>query len=127
MFDGVPCRDATCSVCRIVEQGHFGNDSVMGEMRFTASSHAAKGHGLAPGKDPPPRNLHHFVEADAGNAVFVAGVLLGTPQVVTSQTKGQLPHGCHSRIADQNATGVDEIIIFDEAQAIPKALILFST
>mmetsp|Transcript_24258 Transcript_24258/g.47167 ORF Transcript_24258/g.47167 Transcript_24258/m.47167 type:complete len:128 (+) Transcript_24258:3-386(+) len=127
MFHGVPCRDATCSVCRIVEQGHFGNDSVMGEIRFAATSHAAKGLGLAPGKEPPPRNLQHFVADDAGNAVFVAGVLLGTPQVVAAPTRGRLPHGTHSRIADQNVTGVDEIIIFDEAQAIPKALILFST
>jgi len=126
-FEGVPCRDATCSVCRIVEQGHFGNDIVIGEMRFTASSHAAKGQGLAPGKDPPPRNLQHFVDADAGNAMFVAGVLMGTPQIVTSRTEGQLPPGTHSRIADQDATGVDEIVIFDEAQAVPKALIVFST
>jgi len=123
-FEGIPCRDATCSVCRIVEQGNFSNDSIEGEMFFTAGSHSAKGHGLAPGKNPPPKNLEHFVDDDAGNAVFVASVLLGTPQIVTAKTKGRLPPGHHSRIADQS-TGVDEIIILDEAQALPKALILF--
>jgi len=123
-FEGTPCRDATCSVCRIVEQSNFSNDSIEGEMFFTAGSHSAKGHGLAPGKNPPPKNLEHFIDDDAGNAVFVASVLLGTPQVVTAKTKGRLPAGNHSRIAD-SSTGVDEIIILDEAQALPRALILF--
>jgi len=124
LFEGTPCRDATCSVCRIVEQGNFTKDSIDGEMFFTAGSHSAKGHGLAPGKNPPPKNLEHFVDDDAGNAVFVANVLLGTPQFVTEKTKGRLPAGNHSRIADPS-TGVDEIIILDEAQALPRALILF--
>jgi len=124
-FRGAPCRDPRCTVCRIVEQGSFSTDSIAGcGIRFSAGTHTAKGQGLAPGKEPPPTNLEHFVSFAAGNAVFVADVLLGRPQIVASQTDSLPPAGVHSRIADQ-ACGVDEIVIFDEAQALPRALILF--
>merc|ERR1712129_106741 len=125
-FQGTPCRDPRCAACRIVEQGGFGNDQISGRgIRFSAGAHTAKGQGLAPGKEPPPANLEHFVGVSAGNAVFVADVLLGRPQIVSSHTNAALPTGMHSRIADQ-ACGVDEIIIYDDAQALPRALILFA-
>lgn len=124
-FQGTPCRDPRCTVCRVVEQGSFSTESVAGcGIRFSAGTHTAKGQGLAPGKEPPPTNLEHFVSFTAGNAVFVADVLLGRPQTVASQTDALPPAGVHSRVADQ-ACGVDEIVIFDEAQALPRALILF--
>jgi len=108
-----------------VEHGCFGTDHVTSTgIRFSAGAHTAKGQGLAPGKEPPPANLKHFVGAAAGNAVFVADVLLGRPQVVSSHTNDALPAGMHSRIADR-ACGVDEIVIFDGVQAVPRALILF--
>jgi hypothetical protein len=125
-FQGTPCRDPRCAACRIVEQGGFGNDQISGRgIRFSEGAHTAKGQGLAPGKEPPPANLEHFVDASAGNAVFVADVLLGRPQIVSSHTSAALPTGMHSRIADQ-ACGVDEIIVYDDAQALPRALILFA-
>eukprot|EP00421_Protoceratium_reticulatum_P003970 CAMPEP_0168369674 /NCGR_PEP_ID=MMETSP0228-20121227/6880_1 /TAXON_ID=133427 /ORGANISM="Protoceratium reticulatum, Strain CCCM 535 (=CCMP 1889)" /LENGTH=117 /DNA_ID=CAMNT_0008382543 /DNA_START=101 /DNA_END=450 /DNA_ORIENTATION=- len=113
-FRGTPCQDGVCAVCRIVEAGEFGPDSIEGEIHFRAGSHAAKGQGLARGKTPPPQNLDHFVDRDAGNAVFVAGVLLGSPWIISQRTSGPLPEGSHSRIADKS-TGVDEIVIFDTA------------
>jgi len=125
-FQGTPCRDPRCAVCRIVEQGGFSNDQISGRgIRFSSGAHTAKGQGLAPGQEPPPANLEHFVGVDAGNAVFVADVLLGRPQVVSSDTSAALPAGMHSRVADQ-ACGVDEILIYDDAQARPRALILFA-
>jgi len=125
-FQGAPCRDPRCAVCRIVEQGGFSNDQISsGAIRFSAGTHTAKGQGLAPGKEPPPANLDHFVGAAAGNAVFVADVLLGRSQIVSSHTSAALPAGTHSRIADK-ACGVDEILIYDDAQALPRALILFA-
>jgi len=123
-YQGMPCLDAKCSVCRIIDSGSFGCDGVGGEIHFRAGSHAAKGQGLAPGKTPPPESLDDFVSSSAGNAVFVANVLLGTPQPVATRTTGPLPSGMHSRVAEK-AYGVDEIVVFDEAQAIPRALVLF--
>jgi len=124
-FQGVPCHDKKCAVCRVVESGSFGCERMGGEIHFRDGSHAAKGQGLAPGRIPPPESLDDFVSHSlAGNAVFVANVLLGTPQIVSERTKGPLPPGTHSRIAEK-AYGVDEIVIFDEAQAVPRALILF--
>lgn len=123
-FKGVPCQDAGCAVCRIIEDGNFSRSKHHEEIRFTLASHAAKACGLASGKEPPPRNLSHFLDRDAGNAVFVASVLLGTPHVVTSKQSGPLPPGTHSRVADKRC-GVDELVIFDAAQAIPRALITF--
>mmetsp|Transcript_61789 Transcript_61789/g.122261 ORF Transcript_61789/g.122261 Transcript_61789/m.122261 type:complete len:653 (-) Transcript_61789:263-2221(-) len=125
-FRGAPCRDPRCAVCRVVEHGSFGTDHITSTgIRFSAGAHTAKGQGLAPGKEPPPANLEHFVGAAAGNAVFVADVLLGRPQIVSSHTNDALRAGMHSCIADQ-ACGVDEIVIFDGAQALPRALILFA-
>jgi len=123
-FNGTPCEDATCNVCRIIEDGNFQSSSLRSEIRFTCSSHAAKGYGLAPGKEPPPRNLNDFVSSGAGNAVFIAGVLIGTPEFVTALTTDGPEPGSHSRVA-ADTTGVDEVVIFDAAQAIPKALVLF--
>lgn len=123
-FQGVPCQDAQCTVCRIIEDGNFSSSKHEQEIRFTLASHAAKGCGLAPGKEPPPRNLSHFLHREAGNAILVASVLLGTPHVVTSQQSGPLPPGTHSRVADKRC-GVDELVIYDTAQAIPRALITF--
>jgi len=125
-FRGTPCTDPRCWVCRIVEHGSFGNDHITGSgIRFSAGSHTAKGQGLSPGNEPPPANLEHFVGVAAGNAVFVADVLLGRPQIVSSHTSAALPAGMHSRIADQTC-GVDEIVIYNDAQALPRALILFT-
>jgi len=125
-FRGTPCRDPRCAVCRIMEHGSFGTDHNIGAgIRFSAGAHAAKGQGLAPGKEPPPANLEHFVSVAAGNAVLVADVLLGRPQIVSSRTSVALPAGMHSRIADQDC-GVDEIVVYDDAQALPRALILFA-
>jgi len=123
-FNGIPCNDATCSVCRIIEDGNFQSSSIQNEIRFERGSHAAKGYGLAPGKEPPPKNLDDFVSRDAGNAVFIAGVLMGTPDFVTKLTTVRPTPGRHSRVAAK-ATRVDEIVIFDAAQAIPRALLLF--
>jgi len=123
-FRGVPCQDEKCKVCRIIEDGNFSSSKHHQEIRFTLASHAAKGCGLAPDKEPPPRNLSHFLHREAGNAIFVASVLLGTPHVVTSKQSGPLPPGTHSRVADKRC-GVDELVIFDTAQAIPRALITF--
>mmetsp|Transcript_34464 Transcript_34464/g.68020 ORF Transcript_34464/g.68020 Transcript_34464/m.68020 type:complete len:835 (+) Transcript_34464:108-2612(+) len=123
-FRGVPCQDAQCTVCRIIEDGNFSNSKHQQEIRFTLASHAAKGCCLAPDKEPPPRNLSDFLDRGAGNAIFVASVLLGTPHVVTSKQSGPLPPGTHSRVADKKC-GVDELVIFDTAQAIPRALIIF--
>jgi len=125
-FQGTICTDPKCSVCRVIESGSFACAAVADEIHFRAGSHSAKGQGLAPGKTPPPENLEHFVDTGAGNAVFIADVLLGNPQIVSERTKGPLPSGTHSRVADRDASnGVDEIVIFDEAQALPKALITF--
>merc|ERR1712129_317575 len=124
-FRGTPCRDPRCAVCRIVEYGSFGTDHITGAgIRFSSGTHTAKGQGLAPGKEPPPANLEYFVSAVAGNAVFVADVLLGRPHIVSSPTSAALPAGMHSRIADQDC-GVDEIVIHDDTQAVPRALIFF--
>jgi len=124
-FRSTPCHDPRCTVCRIVEHGSFSTDRIAGcGIRFSAGEHTDKGQGLAPGKEPPPPNLEHFVSCAAGNAVFFSDVLLGRPQIVASQTDASPPAGVHSRIADQ-ACGVDEIVIFDEAQALPRALIPF--
>lgn len=123
-FNGFPCRDATCNVCRIIEDGNFQSASIGGEIRFEKTAHAAKCYGLAPGKEPPPKNLDDFVSINAGNAVFIAGVLLGTPDFVTKFTMDLPLPGSHSRVAAKS-TGVDETVIFDAAQAIPRALLLF--
>jgi len=123
-FTGTPCGDPACNACRIIEDGNFQSSSLHSEIRFTYGSHAAKGYGLAPGKEPPPRNLKDFVSRNAGNAVFIAGVLMGTPNFVTTLTTDLPSPGSHSRVAAA-ATGVDEVVIFDAAQAIPKALLLF--
>jgi len=125
-FQGKICMDPTCGMCRVIESGSFASSAIGGEMHFRAGSHAAKGQGLAPGMTPPPESLDHFVGQGAGNAVFIADVLQGTPQIVSGRTQGPLPEGMHSRIADKDASnGVDEVVIFDEAQALPKALITF--
>jgi len=123
-FNGVPCRDTTCNVCRIIEDGNFQSSSIRNEIRFERGAHAAKGYGLAPGKNPPPQNMLDFVSKDAGNAVFIAAVLLGKPDFVSSFTTDLPSPGSHSRVAERT-TGVDEVVIFDPAQAIPRALLLF--
>lgn len=124
-FNGLPCGDPTCDVCRVIQLGHFSSSGKSGELVFTSWSHTAKGYGLAPGKEPPPANLNDFVAPGAGNAVFVASVLLGTPEVVKWKTTGPLPPGRQSRVADKSAS-VDELVIFDPDQALPQALLLFA-
>jgi len=124
-FNGFPCGEPTCGVCRVIQLGHFTSNGLGGELVFTAWSHTAKGYGLAPGKEPPPTNLDDFVAPGAGNAIFVASVLLGTPEVVKWKTTGPLPPGRQSRVADKSAS-VDELVIFDPVQALPLALLLFA-
>lgn len=137
-FGGALCEDGACTVCRIVHDGHFGANAIggalpsisldtnayVGGIRFSTWAHTAKGQGLAPGKKPPPLDLRDFVGPGSGNAVFLADVLAGRSQVVYQPTTKVLPEGTHSRVADES-TGIDELLIFDEAQAIPRALIVF--
>jgi len=137
-FGGALCTDGACTVCRIIQSGHFGAgairdapsvddfsaESYVGGIRFAAWAHTAKGQGLAPGKRPPPTDTQDFVCSGAGNALFVADVLVGQPEVVSKPVAGALQAGAHSRVADAS-TGIDEVVIFDEAQAVPRALIVF--
>mmetsp|Transcript_371 Transcript_371/g.1089 ORF Transcript_371/g.1089 Transcript_371/m.1089 type:complete len:123 (+) Transcript_371:3-371(+) len=91
---------------------------------YTSCSHTAKGYGLAPGKNHPPWNLQDFVSKDAGNAVFVVSVLVGKPDEVKDRTTSGLPRGTHSRVVAKH-TGVDELVVFNEAQALPTHVIVF--
>lgn len=142
-FGGSLCSEAACTVCRVIQHGHFGAgafptsgappgedherfsaESYAGGIRFATWAHTAKGQGLAPGRRPPPMDLEEFVASGAGNAVFVADVLVGTPEFVSEPTAQPLREGRHSRVANIDS-GIDEIVVYDEAQAVPRALILF--
>merc|ERR1719492_613643 len=70
------------------------------------------------------KNLEDFVDPSAGNAVFVVDVLVGDPEMVTQPTRGRLPKGKDSRVVNK-ATGIDELVVFEESQALPIALIVF--
>jgi len=135
---GLPCKDSACNACRIVERGHFKldragamsrskgyNPNLYGDgIYFTSWAHTAKGYGMAPGKTPPPKNLEDFVDPSAGNAVFVVDVLVGDPEMVTQPMRGRLPQGKHSRVVNK-ANGIDELVVFEESQALPIALLVF--
>mmetsp|Transcript_24946 Transcript_24946/g.48652 ORF Transcript_24946/g.48652 Transcript_24946/m.48652 type:complete len:684 (-) Transcript_24946:450-2501(-) len=135
---GSPCQDSACNACRIVERGHFKldragamskskgyNPNMYGDgIYFTSWAHTAKGYGMAPGNTPPPKNLKDFVDPSAGNAVFVVDVLVGDPEMVTHPIRGRLPQGKDSRVVNK-ATGIDELVVFEESQALPIALLTF--
>merc|ERR1711920_335045 len=95
---------------------------------FSKNSMTAKGYGLAPPCVRPPANMQHFVSAEAGNAVFVALILRGAydeRQVVTEECRGSpLPRQYKSRHV-QRDNGIEEYVIFDEARAIPRYLLIF--
>jgi len=135
---GSPCEDSACNACRIVERGHFKLDRAGAMSRskgynpnlygngiyFTSWAHTAKGYGMAPGKTPPPKNIEDFIDPSAGNAVFVVDVLVGDPEMVTQPMRGRLPQGKDSRVVNK-ATGIDELVVFEESQALPIALLVF--
>jgi len=105
-------------------QGHYGDG-----LYFSKNSMTAKGYGLAPPCVRPPANMQHFVSADAGNAVFVALILRGATEeereVVTDECRGsRLPPQYKSRHV-MKESGIEEYVIFDEARAIPRYLIIF--
>jgi len=56
--------------------------------------------------------------------VFVVDVLVGDPEMVTQPMRGRLPQGKDSRVVNK-ATGIDELVVFQESQALPVALIVF--
>eukprot|EP00927_Polykrikos_kofoidii_P023939 TRINITY_DN21875_c0_g1_i1.p1 TRINITY_DN21875_c0_g1~~TRINITY_DN21875_c0_g1_i1.p1 ORF type:complete len:520 (-),score=74.53 TRINITY_DN21875_c0_g1_i1:78-1571(-) len=136
-FQGEPCNDPGCSVCRIIQGGRF-SLSCIGEgsknmghfgsgLYFTSFSNTAKGYGLDPaaGLTPPPKSMKDFVSLRAGNAVIVALVIAGRPQIVEVPTTDPLPPGFNSRLAIKKTTKVDELVIFNENQVIPRYLITF--
>jgi len=132
-FQGRLCRDDDCSVCRILEQGNFESPCIQSEIWFNGSSRAA----MRPGRVPNGENVESMpteltgqaqsplfgTGGNAGVGVFLADVLVGTPEVVESDNYMPLPPGTHSRVIMTG--GIDELIIFESSQAIPKALILF--
>jgi len=132
-FQGRLCRGYDCSVCRILEQGSFESPCIQSEIRFNGSSRAAMHRGRAPNgedvKSMPTEcsdQSQSPVVGTTGNAgvgIFFADVLVGTPEVVESDNNMPLPPGTHSRVIMTG--GIDELIIFESSQAIPKALILF--
>merc|ERR1712070_185871 len=125
-FNGTLCDSEDCKVCRIIESSEFmlsmlstntGNDGDFGPgIYFTSRPSTAKGYGLAAGKKWWKKE--DLVARDAGNAIFLCKVLLGTPQMVKDKTSSTLPPGCHSRIVDKKG-GVDELVIFDQELAMP--------
>jgi len=137
-FEGHICRDFACSVCRIIEQGNFESPCIQSEIRFNGSSRAAMRRARAPNGEssdmlpslptlPTEMSGQSEVTVSTGQnasyAIFVASVLIGTPEVVEQDDNMPLPPGTHSRVIMTG--GIDELIIFESSQAIPKALILF--
>lgn len=130
-FKGTLCHSPSCNVCRIIESSEFklsklgattGNKGVYGKLiYFTSRPSTAKGYGLARGKSwSKPADL---VARDAGNAIFLCKVLCGKTEKVQGPTSRSLPSGFHSRIVDRS-TGVDELGIFDQEQAMPSYLVI---
>lgn len=129
-FQGVLCRDYACTVCRIIEQGSFESPCIQSEIRFHGSSRTAMRRTRASNGETGEREATQNSDqplVDSGSnasiAVFVADVLVGTPEVVESDDNAPLPPGTHSRVIMKG--GIDELVIFESSQAIPKALMLF--
>jgi len=142
-FQGTPCKDPDCSVCCIIESGRFAlsksasrsSTATYGNgIYFTTMSHTAKGYGLAQGKQRPPQNMTDFISPGAGNAVIMALVLVGKCEVIErdgfskAAAEQELPpldsSQYDSRVVKKK-TGNDELVIFDESQAIPRYLLVF--
>jgi len=133
-FQGTPCHDTECSACMIIKAGRFDkrrNGAYTGKagsygdgVYFTSASHTAKGYGLAKGV-PHPKDSHSlsgFVSPGAGNCIFVVKVLAGLAETGGTGTLGAQ---YDSRVVNKT-TGNDELVIWDEDQALPTYVITFS-
>lgn len=142
-FQGKPCTDPKCNGCSIISNGKLDLDrcgkeaiakgfkpSFFGDgLYFTSYSHTAKGYGLKDGKNYPPKNMQDFVNPGAGNCILVLSVLCGNVErKELPPGAAQLPDlapGYHSRVVNKS-NGIDELVIFSEAQVMPRALITFA-
>lgn len=140
-FQGIPCKDPDCSACRIIQSGRFAlskstsrsSTATYGNgIYFTTMSHTAKGYGLAQGKQRPPRNVTDFISPGAGNAVIMALVLIGRPEIIegfgkdaAEQDLPPLDYSQYDSRLVKKKTGNDELVIFNESQAIPRYLLIF--
>lgn len=141
-FQGKPCADPKCNGCRIIEGGKLDLDrsgkeaiakgfkpSFFGDgLYFTSYSHTAKGYGLKDGKKYPPLNMEDFVGDGAGNCILVFSVLCGNVEKISvkpgAASLPDLVPGFHSRVVNKT-NGIDELVIFSEAQVMPRFVITF--
>jgi len=141
-FQGRPCNDPECSACQIIQATKFSLDKVrtssgsamFGDgLYFTSYTHTAKGYGLADKTAIPPRNLEHFVSADAGNAIFQCSVALGNADMIAASpdvadhTRYMAPPDFHtfdSRVVNKT-TGNDELVVWNEDQVLLMFMITF--
>lgn len=142
-FNGKTCDDDTCCCCSIIKTSKFyldksgdssGTATYGNGLYFTAMSHTAKGYGIDRSLQRAPRNMEDFVSKEAKNAVLLVLCLAGNaeevegipydPNVAPKGMDPPDPDEFHSRVV-KKGNGNDELVIFDEAQAMPRYMITF--
>lgn len=113
-FNGGPCSSGDCRLCCIIKHGFdisklgqsSGNSGWYGPGHYSTSlPSTAFGYG-------------------SKNALLVVGVAVGVAETTKTQTSSPLPQGCHSRVVEK-PTGVDELVVAEDDQMLPKYVILF--
>jgi len=129
----MPCTDTNCSACRIIVDdfsmvhlgGWSGNKGVYGGgIYFTSMSSTAKGYGLdkAAGFAFDKGN---WMDPQAGNCVLIANIACGRVETVNGPVSHNLDlSNFESRKVDKSS-GADELVVFDAAQVLVRALIVF--
>mmetsp|Transcript_68496 Transcript_68496/g.161142 ORF Transcript_68496/g.161142 Transcript_68496/m.161142 type:complete len:300 (-) Transcript_68496:213-1112(-) len=111
-FSGKVCGNAKCAACNIMSKGfdisflgkNTDNTGVYGKGHYTTSCFStAKGY---------------------GNVILVRLVAVGKPEEVEEKKKASIPDGFDSRLVNKQS-GVDEIVVPDDDQMLPRYLMLF--
>ena len=121
-FRGTFCSSPTCKACSIMKTGFL--------KKFLNHAPTWKHYGIGFYSSPSSSyglSLKSAAAATkfADGAVFVCKVGVGVADV--HDTTGPLPHGTHSRIASSTTPNPDddELVAFEEAQMVPRYLILY--
>jgi len=56
--------------------------------------------------------------------ILLCSVAVGVTDIVNDKTSDDIPKGCHSRLIDKKS-GVDEIVVPNDDQILPKFLLVF--
>uniref|UniRef100_A0A7S0AJ34 NADAR domain-containing protein n=1 Tax=Pyrodinium bahamense TaxID=73915 RepID=A0A7S0AJ34_9DINO len=127
------CHDRRCSACRIVEEGFdlgklgawSGNKGQYGGgLYFTSRSSTAKGYGIDKGAGFSFDN-GNWMDPRAGNAVLIVNIACGRVENVKGACTHQLDTSQFDSRKVDKSSGADELVIFDSAQTLVRAVIVF--